>query len=73
MIKAEKNKATKKELENKLADFKANTKKTFIKEMSDGGSVGSICELYDIKNKKYRPQGAKFQAWSVGEIFRIIV
>ena len=41
--------------------------------MSDGGSVGSICELYDIKNKKYRPQGAKFQAWSVGEIFRIIV
>lgn len=73
MIKAEKNKATKKELENKLVDFKANTKKTFIKEMSDGGSAGSICELYDIKNKKYRPQGAKFQAWSVGEIFRIIV
>ena len=73
MIKAEKNKTIKKELENKLAEFKANVKKTFVKEMNDGGSVGSICELYDIKNKEYRPQGAKFQAWSVGEIFRIIL
>ena len=73
MIKAEKNKTIKKELENKLAEFKANVKKTFVKEMNDGGSVGSICELYDIKNKEYRSQGAKFQAWSVGEIFRIIL
>ena len=73
MLNAEKNRNAKKELENKIADFRENVKKTFLKEMNSGGSVGSICELYDIENKEYMPQGAKFQAWSVAEIFRIII
>ena len=73
MIKAEKNKTSKKELENKLNEFKADVKKTFVKEINEGESVGSICEIYDIENRKYMAQGAKFQAWSVGEIFRIIL
>ena len=73
MIKEEKNKTTRKELENKLGEFRESVKKTFVEEMNNGDSVGSICELYDIENKKYLPQGAKFQAWSVGEVFRIIL
>ena len=73
MLNAEKNRNAKKELENKIADFREKVKKTFSKEMNSGGSVGSICELYDIENKEYMPQGAKFQAWSVAEIFRIIL
>ena len=73
MIKEEKNKTARKELENKLGEFRESVKKTFVEEMNNGDSVGSICELYDIENKKYLPQGAKFQAWSVGEVFRIIM
>lgn len=73
MIKEEKNKTARKELENKLSEFKESVRKTFVEEMNNGDSVGSICELYDIENKKYLPQGAKFQAWSVGEVFRIII
>lgn len=73
MLNAEKNRNAKKELESKITDFREKVKNTFSKEMNSGGSVGSICELYDIENKEYMPQGAKFQAWSVAEIFRIII
>ena len=73
MYKAEKNKQEKKKLETKILEFKAKTKETFVKEMNTGKSVGSICELYDTDNKKYRPQGTIAQAWSVGEVFRIII
>ena len=73
MYKAEKNKQEKKKLEAKILEFKAKTKETFIKEMTTGKSVGSICELYDTDNKKYRPQGTIAQAWTVEELFRIII
>ena len=73
MYKAEKNKQEKKKLETKILEFKAKTKETFVKEMSTGKSVGSICELYDTDNKKFRPQGTIAQGWSVGEVFRIII
>lgn len=72
MYKAEKNKQEKKKLEAKILEFKAKTKETFIKEMTTGKSVGSICELYDTDNKKYRPQGTIAQAWSVAEVLRIV-
>ena len=72
-IKAEKGKTTKKELEDKMQEFRKTIQETFVKEMNDGGSVGSICEIYDIEDKEYMPQGAKFQAWSVAEVFRIIL
>ena len=35
--------------------------------------VKKIIGMYDTDNKKYRPQGTIAQAWSVGEIFRIII
>ena len=73
MYKEEKNKQEKKKLETKILEFKAKTKETFVKEMNTGKSVGSICELYDTDNKKYRPQGTIAQAWSVGEVLRIII
>ena len=73
MIKVEKNKTNRKELENKLAEFKKSVKQIFMKEIEDGKTVGSICELYDIENKKYVSQGTIAQAWSVGEIFRILL
>ena len=73
MHKEEKNKQEKKKLETKILEFKAKTKETFVKELYSGKSVGSICELYDTDNKKYRAQGTIAQAWSVGEIFRIII
>ena len=43
------------------------------KEIEEGKTVGSICEIYDTDNKKYRSQGTIAQAWSVSEIFRIIL
>ena len=73
MIKVEKNKTFKKELEEQKAEFVANVKKTFIEEMYKNSTVGSIREIYDIQNKKYRPDGTFAQAWSVAEVFRIIL
>ena len=72
-IKTEKNKTEKKKLEDKLEAFKQTTKETFVKEMNEGKTVGSICELYDIENRKYMQQGTVAQGWSVGEVFRIIL
>ena len=73
MLKVEKNKTKKIELENKIEEFKNKTKNTFAKGIEEGKTVGSICEIYDTDNKKYRPQGTIAQAWSVSEIFRIIL
>ena len=46
--------------------------KTFEKEISNRGCVGSIAEIYD-STKPYAPKGAFSQAWSVAEILRIII
>lgn len=73
LIKVEKNKSTRKELEEKLLEFKSNVKNIFTKEIAEGKTVGNICELYDIENKKYVPQGTIAQCWSIAEIFRIII
>ncbi len=71
MQKAEKDKKNKEELNNKIAEFKEKTKKTFTKELLERGCIGSISEIYDSK-MPYLPKGATAQAWSVAEIFRII-
>ena len=73
MYRSEKNKQEKKKIETKIIEFKTKTKETFVREINDGKTVGNICELYDTDNKKYRPQGTIAQAWSVGEVFRIIL
>jgi len=71
MAKAEKDKKLKKELENKIVEFKTSTKKTFTKEMLERGTIGTIGEIYDSKLPNL-PKGAIAQGWSVAEIFRII-
>lgn len=73
MIKFEKKKTVKKELEEQKEKLKKETIKTFIDEMYSNSTVGNIHELYDGENKKYNPEGAFAQAWSVSEVFRIII
>ncbi len=71
MLKNEKDKKQKEELNKKIIEFKEKTKKTFLKELKERGCLGSIGEIYDSK-APYLPKGAIAQAWSVAEVFRII-
>ena len=71
-LKLTKNKKEKQELQEKLNKFIDKTKKTFKKEIYQRGCIGSIAEIYDSK-KPYMPKGAIAQAWSISEIFRIIL
>ncbi len=72
MIKAEEKDAYKEGLKNTLLQFKVNIANTFINELTRGNTVGSICELYDASSPKWG-KGAFAQAWSVSEIFRILL
>ena len=72
MINSTKNKKEKEELKLKLDEFKKNVKATFIKSFNTEGMIGSLSELHDSK-APYLPKGATAQAWSVAEIFRIIL
>lgn len=72
IIKAEKDKELKKNLKEEYKKFVEKVKKTFIKELNDGKSIGSISELYDSK-RPYEAKGAFAQCWSVSEVFRIII
>lgn len=73
MIKSEKKKSTKQELEKKRQEFKEEVRKTFVQEMNENSTVGNIRELYSKIGKDYKPDGTFAQAWSVSEIFRIIL
>ena len=72
MILAEKNKTKRLEYQEKLRIFKETTRKTFKKEINEKGCIGSISELYDSRRPQ-EPKGTFAQAWSVAEIFRIIL
>ena len=67
-----KNKEDRKEYEEKLNKFINKVTETFTDEINKRGCIGSIAEIYDSK-KPYLPKGAIAQAWSVAEIFRIIM
>ena len=70
-IKFEKDRTKKKELQHRKQEFIDNIRKTFVKEMYERGTIGSIAEIYDSKAPNL-PKGTMAQAWSVAEIFRII-
>ena len=72
IFKNAKGKEAKKEYEQKLKEFINTTKETFVQALDNDGIVGSISELYDSK-KPQLPKGALAQAWSVAEVFRIIL
>ena len=59
-------------LESKIDKFVEKTDKTFKKEINENGCIGSISEIYDSV-KPQLPKGAIAQAWSVAEVFRIIM
>ena len=71
MIKSEKRKTYKSKLEEKLEGFVKKVTKTFEKEVSQRGCIGSIAEIYDSV-KPYEPKGTIAQAWSVSEVLRIV-
>ena len=72
MIKGIKDKEEKKLYKDGYTKFVENTRKIFTKEINEGKTIGSITELYDSK-KPYNSKGAIAQAWSVSEVFRIIL
>ncbi len=72
VINVEKNKVKKKELEEKYKDFVKKLKENFPKMLYKDGCVGSISELYD-SNSAHLPKGAFAQAWSVAEVYRILL
>lgn len=72
MINGVKDKDEKAVLKKQLKEFVKTTQKTFDKDIQNVGTVGSISELYDSE-APYSPKGAFAQAWSVAEVFRIIL
>lgn len=72
VTKAEKNKTKKKEYQEQYQKLASQIEDTFIKEMYERSTVGSISEIYD-SIKPYEAKGCFAQAWSVAEIFRIII
>ena len=60
------------ELRKKIDEFIQKTTKTFENEIYNRGCLGSIAEIYD-SNEPYLPKGSIAQAWSVAEVFRIIL
>jgi len=72
MNKAVKAKKEKQEIQDKIDKFIEKTNKTFNKELYENGCIGSIAEIYD-SSKPQLPKGAFAQAWSIAEIFRIVL
>ena len=72
MIKAEKNEANKQRLKHTLMQFKLNVASTFTYEITNGNTIGSICEIYDSVLPTHG-KGAIAQCWSIAEIFRILL
>lgn len=71
-IKFEKDRSKKKELQKQKEEFVSSVRKTFEKEIYDRGTIGTIAEIYDSK-APYLPKGTMSQAWSIAEVFRIII
>ena len=72
MLKNAKTKKRKQEIGAKLDKFRNQVNKTFKKELQENGCIGSIAEIYD-SCKPQLPKGTIAQAWSVAEVFRIIL
>lgn len=67
-----KTKTERDDYKKRLKEFIQNVTDTFTKEMNERGCIGSIAEIYDSK-KPHLPKGTIAQAWSVAEVFRIIL
>ena len=72
MLNTAPNKAKKQNLMEKIEKFCAHTEEVFTEAMERDGVLGSISEIYDTK-PPYSSKGTPAQAWSVSEVFRIIL
>ena len=72
VTKVQKDKIKKKEYQEQLNKLIKTTRDTFLKDLNQRGMIGSIAELFDSK-RPYLPKGAPAQAWSVAEVYRIIL
>jgi len=72
MIKVESSKAKKKELIEKLEEFCKTIEEAFFKVIDRDGVMGSFAEIYDTK-EPFSSKGTPAQAWSVAEVYRIIL
>ncbi len=73
IVKACKDKEQKKDLKEKYKEFVNTVKSNIDKMFYQEGIIGSISELYDSKTTQAQPKGALAQAWSVAEVFKIII
>lgn len=74
ILNAEENEEEKENLQETINDFRLMTAFTFINEIYNGNTLNGICEIYDGNiNEESHGKGAFQQAWSVAEIFRIIL
>ena len=71
LIKYEKDAETKKKLENNYKKCITTYQKNFSKVMKEA-AIGNISEIYDSE-EPYLPKGTIAQAWSVAEVFRIVL
>ncbi len=71
-VKFKKKKTDKEELEYEIDRLVEQVEVTFNKEIYTRGCLGSIAEIYDSKEPQL-PKGTIAQAWSVAEVFRIML
>ena len=72
MQKSYKTRIKKKQISEEIDNFINNVKEKFNSMFYEDGIIGSISELYDTDEPKLA-KGALAQAWSVAEVFRIIL
>ena len=72
MLKVTNSKTKKQKLMEKIEKFCAHTEEVFVEAMGRDGVLGSVSEIYDTK-PPYNSKGTPAQAWSVAEVFRIIL
>lgn len=71
-IKLQKSKKEKDRLVEEYLKFAQGVENTFKKEFYNNGGIYSISEIYD-STTPFLPKGTIAQAWSVAEVFRIIL
>ena len=68
-----KDKEKKKEYKEEYKEAVNVLEKNIMKMFYEEGMVGSISELYDSKSTGAGPKGALAQAWSVAQVFKILL
>ena len=61
------------EIKEQLIRFRIKIANVFINELVNGNTIGSISEVYDSDENASQGKGAFAQAWSVSEVFRVIL